>query len=77
MKRTKQLTILLLILAVLCLAIVVATGVERHMDSISATSVAVMAMWRVISSSCCPSSLTTSSKAKCSNRSENSGSVSL
>ena len=44
MKRTKQLTILLLILAVLCLAIVVATGVERHMDSISATSEEILAL---------------------------------
>lgn len=44
MKRTKQLTILLLILAVLCLAIVIATGVERHMDSISATSEEILAL---------------------------------
>lgn len=44
MKRTKQLTILLLILAVLCLAIVVATGVERHRDSISATSEEILAL---------------------------------
>lgn len=43
MKRTKQLTILLLILAVLCLAIVIATGVERHIDSISATSEEILA----------------------------------
>ena len=44
MKRTKQLTILLLVLAALCLAIVIFTSLERHIDSISATSEEILAL---------------------------------